>query len=110
VAAWGGWLSIRERPTPSGIPRLAGSSVSDPRDGGRWLALGIICAAAFLARLEAILLVPVFMIAARPEMRSRPGRAVLLAGPPALTVTAYPRGTGSRSNVLPISGMVKAGW
>lgn len=84
--------------------------VTPDKPGRSHLLLGIWCALAFAARLEAILVLPALLLAF-PAIRSRGGAIVRLVAPSAAMLAAllaFNRiGFGTW---LPISGMVKAQW
>lgn len=84
---------------------------SDEQSLGRWLAIGCLCAAAFLARFEALVLVPVCVVLGRRSLRKEPRRAAMLLAPPIVAMVAFivwnRAGFGTW---LPVSGLVKAEW
>lgn len=96
IAAWHHWLSIENGPSVAPAPHL-------------WILLGLLCAAAFLARLEALLLVPIVLFLGRRWFRSQPRSALLFLAPPAIGAAAYFAWNRiSFAAWLPISARVKA--
>lgn len=77
----------------------------------QWLGLGTLCAFALLARLEAVLVLPVILVLARRRLLAHLKGAVALVAPTVLCAASYL--TWNRlafDTWLPISGMVKAEW
>jgi hypothetical protein len=96
LAVWGRWLGL---------------ATSSPLSLSGCSGLGLLCAGAFLTRLEAILLVPALMVLGGRRWL-REGRALLaLAAPPALAVSAYVAwNVLAFDTALPVSALVKAHW
>jgi hypothetical protein len=98
---WARWLRVRDEPD------------APPR---RWLALGAWCAALFLARLEAILALPVLVALAWSPLLADRRRLIALLLPPAACAAAYLAWTALAFGTWgPVSAEVKAqfgaqGW
>jgi hypothetical protein len=94
VVAWRRWLSLPDR---------AGART--------WLGLGVVCALAFLARLEAALLVPAILWLARGRRDCDRRAVAALLGPLAACAVVYLAWNQlAFGSWLPVSGMVKMHW
>ena len=81
------------------------------RPVGQWLGLGAWSALAFLARLEAIVILPVILFLSRRRLSSEPRSAAALLAPGAVCAAAYLAWNRLAFDTwLPISGMVKVHW
>jgi len=90
------------------LDRASGPEDSRPI---RWLVIGCLCAAAFLARFEALVLTPCCLALGRRRLREDPRRAVALLAPSATAAIGF--AVWSRAGFgtwLPISGLVKSEW
>lgn len=93
VMAWQRWLLLEGE---------------EPATRARWLGLGWCCALAFLARLEAIVVLAALVLLARRRLRTEPWAATHLLAPTALCAVAYLSWNRIAFDTwVPISGMVK---
>jgi len=77
----------------------------------RWLTLGGWCSLCYLARLEAIVAVPVVLLFSRRRLRQQPAAIAALLALPVVSAVAYLAWNRLAFDTwLPISGMVKAHW
>jgi hypothetical protein len=95
VEIWRRWLAMRETESPP---------------TGAWLVLGLVCALAFLARLEAAVAVPCVALLSLGTFRRRPGALVAFVALPSLTAALYLLWNRLSFGLwLPVSGAVKSG-
>lgn len=88
--------------------RVAGSEEASPVE---WLVVGLLCATAFLARFEALVLTPTCCLLGLRRLREDPRRAALLLGPPAVAALGYAVWNRAAFDTwLSVSGLVKSEW
>lgn len=76
-----------------------------------WVAVGIACAFAALARLEAVVAIPCLIALERRRLRETPWSLVALGAPATLGVLAYVTWNQvSFGSLIPVSGLVKHFW
>lgn len=96
VIVWHRWLSL---------------DGAEPVAWGRWLSLGGWCALAFLARLEAVVVLPALLLVGRRRFKADLKGAAALVAPTALCAAGYLCWNHLAFGTwLPISAMVKAHW
>src|SRR5207247_58946 len=96
VATWHRWC------------RTVESEVASDSD---WLMLGSFCAAALLARIEALVLVPAGLLLGHRRLRSEPRRAAAFLVPPGIAAVAFLLWNRLGFGLwLPVSGLIKAEW
>jgi hypothetical protein len=77
----------------------------------RWLQLGVLCAVAALARLEAVCALASLCFLERTALRERPVRGLALCGPAGISLLCYALWSRLQFDTwLPVSGLAKRAW